>query len=174
MWFCQILGWMSWHYLIATVVASQLKALLRCLPCERVETCSFRWEDDLCFVWQPLSSGLRRGSEKGQPADTVDREWQTVCAREWNWKQWPWEVLLLSQVCYRTPLPTRCGGGRTHARCFALGVLVSSGYPDKALLRNKTLPQSIFLEQEDSWILLIIGQTFCKIWALIHIRGDDL
>lgn len=47
--------------------------------------------------------------------------------------------------------------------CFALGVLVSSGYPDKGLLENKTSPQSIFLEQEDSWLLLIIGQTFCKI-----------
>lgn len=41
-------------------------------------------------------------------------------------------------------------------------------------LGNKTSPRSIFLDQEDSWLPLIIGQTFCKIWALIHIRSDGL
>lgn len=81
MWFCQILGWMSWHYLIATVVASQLKALLWCLPRERVETRSFRWEGDLCFVWQPLSFEFRRGSDKGQPADAVGRVANCLCKR---------------------------------------------------------------------------------------------
>lgn len=35
----------------------------------------------LCLTASVLSSGLRRGSDKGQPATAVDREWQTLCKR---------------------------------------------------------------------------------------------
>lgn len=125
----------------------------------------------LCLTASVLSSGLRRGSDKGQPATAVDREWQTLCKRA------EVEAVTLAGpaavpgVLQNT---TWYGGARTHARCIALGVLVSSGYLDKTLLGNKTSPQSIFMEHEDSWLLLIIGQTFCEIRALIHIRSDGL
>lgn len=84
-----------------------------------------------------LSSRLRRGSDKGQPADTVGREWQTLylCRRTKVEAVTQGGPTAVPGVLQNTP-HCLCGGARTHARCIALGVLVSSGYPDKALLGN--------------------------------------
>lgn len=154
---------MSWHYLIASVVASLLMAVLRRLLYERVEASCLQvtgWFM-LCLIVCLLSSGLRRVSDKGHVAVTRGREWQTL------WYLCKWAKVEAVTVGGSAAIPGVLQGTAHYlpwwyqqsCRVHCLGCTCVLWTSRQGATLKKTSPQSTFLEQKDLWLLLIIGQT---------------